>query len=332
MSLLRCIPWLAGVWGLALASTALAGTSSALDGGTVAEKRIPVILDTDIGDDIDDTWALAMLLGCPEVDLQLIVTDYGDAPTKAALVAKMLEAMGRTDIPIGVGLKTGDGRINQAEWLGDYSLDGYPGTVHEDGVQALIDRIHQSPEPVTLLVIGPVPNIEEALRRDPSIAANARIVAMAGSVDIGYGGAPQPQPEWNVVANVPAYRALFAAPWEITIAPLDSCGQVILREEDYRRVAGSDNPRARTVIANYDLWTNRGQYGPDESSVLFDTVAAYGALAEDYAEVQTIKLSVADDGMTVRDEDGRPVRCMMGWRDYRGFLDKLIGSLTEETD
>lgn len=303
-----------------------------MDGGavTVPEKRIPVILDTDIGDDIDDTWALAMLLGCPEVDLKLVVTDFADTVTKARLVAKLLVAMGRSDIPIGVGVRTSEARINQAEWLGDYALESYPGEVHEDGVQALIDAIHASPEPVTLVVIGPVPNIREALKRDPSIADKARIVAMAGSVDVGYGGDPKPCPEWNVVADVPSYRALFAAPWEITIAPLDSCGQVILSGDDYQRVVSSANPRAEAVIANYDQWANRQHHPADASSVLFDTVAVYGALDLSRAEVETIRLSVADDGSTVRDAGGRPVHCMMGWNDYRGFIDRLIGSLTED--
>jgi inosine-uridine nucleoside N-ribohydrolase len=301
-----------------------------MDGGavTVPEKRVPVILDTDIGDDIDDTWALAMLLGCPEVDLKLVVTDFGDTVTKARLVAKLLEAMGRSDIPVGIGLKTSDAQINQAQWLGDYDMKTYPGEVHEDGVQALIDAIHAAPEPVTLLVIGPVPNIREALKRDPSIAHKARIVAMAGSVDVGYGGAPKPCPEWNVVADVPSYRALFAAPWEITIAPLDCCGEVILSGEDYQRVVSSANPRAAAVIANYDQWANRHDHPAGSSSVLFDTAAAYASFDESCAEIETIKLSVTDDGSTARDPGGRPVRCMMGWKDYRGYIERLLGALT----
>lgn len=65
---------------------------------------IPVILDTDIGLDVDDVWALAHLLNCPELDIKLITTCTGDTTYRAALVAKMLEVAGRTDISIGVGL------------------------------------------------------------------------------------------------------------------------------------------------------------------------------------------------------------------------------------
>jgi len=67
-------------------------------------KKIPVILDTDIGFDIDDLWALVMILKSPELDIKLITTDTGDTYYRAKLVAKTLEIANRTDIPIGVGI------------------------------------------------------------------------------------------------------------------------------------------------------------------------------------------------------------------------------------
>ena len=73
---------------------------------TIHAAPIPVILDTDIGDDIDDTWALVMLLGMPQMDLKLVVTDYGNTPERTRLVAKILQRLGRTDVPIGTGIKT----------------------------------------------------------------------------------------------------------------------------------------------------------------------------------------------------------------------------------
>ena len=61
-------------------------------------KKIPVILDTDIGDDIDDTWALVMLLKSPELDLKLVVTDFGKAPYRAKIAARILETAGRNGL------------------------------------------------------------------------------------------------------------------------------------------------------------------------------------------------------------------------------------------
>ena len=66
-----------------------------------AGERVPVILDTDLGDDIDDTWALAMMLGMPQIDLKLIVTASEDTPARTRLTARILQDMGRTDIDLG---------------------------------------------------------------------------------------------------------------------------------------------------------------------------------------------------------------------------------------
>ena len=289
---------------------------------------VPVILDTDIGDDIDDTWALAMLLGCPQVDLKLIVTASDDTPTKTRLLAKILDKMGRTDISIGTGVKNSDNPIHQAKWLGDYQLDAYKGKVHADGVQAMIDTIHASKDPITLMLIGPQTNIPEALKRDPGIAAKARIVAMAGSVEIGYGGKQGRAPEWNVVKDISAARAVFAAPWDITITPLDTCGTIILKGDRFAAVESSKTPRALTTIDNYKQWANFPHYPKGQSSVLFDTVASYLTFDQSFCEMKTIKLSIDDKGNTVQDEKGRPVHCAMVWKDRDAFEALLVKSLT----
>jgi hypothetical protein len=94
------------------------------DNNTRPAGRIPVILDTDIGTDIDDTWALVMLLNSPELDLRLVVTETGDTTYRAKIVARMLEIAGRTDVPIGIGIPFDDVFDPQAQWVA-----GGPGQV-----------------------------------------------------------------------------------------------------------------------------------------------------------------------------------------------------------
>jgi inosine-uridine nucleoside N-ribohydrolase len=293
-----------------------------------ATQPVPIILDTDIGGDIDDTWALAMLLGRPEVDLKLIVTEVDNTPAKTQLVAKILERAGRTEIPIGTGLKTSDHPLNQLEWIKDYDLSKYPGTIIEDGVDALIQTIKASPTPITLITIGPVTNIREALKRDPSIAGNARVVAMAGGVYQGYRPESKPEPECNVVSDAEAFRALLAAPWDVVMTPLDGCGDMVLRGARYARLRDSQAPLARIVMENYGIWSHRHHHPEDASSVLFDTVAAYLAFDERFCELKPVRISVNDKGITVPDEQGKLVRCHLGWHDRDAFEDLLVESLT----
>ena len=298
---------------------------------TVSAPRIPVILDSDIGDDIDDTWALLMLLRMPQFDVKLVVSDFGNAIYRCRLFAKLLALTGRTDIPIGVGLGREDKPGAQSGWIDTYRLDDYPGAVYQDGVQTLIDTIKQSPQPVTLICIGPVPNIAAALRRDPSIVENARFLGMHGSLNVGYGGAAEPSAEWNVKSDTRALQQVFAAPWDCTIMPLDVCGLVEMTGENYQRIYRSDDPWLKALVENYKIWFPHAPFikpGTDPakmSTTLFDTVAVYAAQSRDLLMMEDLPVRVTDDGYTVIDEDkGRLVHCATGWKNLQAFEDLLV--------
>lgn len=282
----------------------------------------PVILNTDIGDDIDDTWALGLLLRSPELDLRLVVGDQGKNLYRAKLIAKFLTRVGRTDVPVGIGLDvnaTGGGR--QSEWVKGYDLNCYPGKVYPDGVQAMIDVIMGSPEPVTVIAIGPVPNIAEALRREPRIAERARLVGMHGSVRRGYGNSAQPAAEYNVRADVKACREVLSAAWPVTITPLDTCGLVHLRGGDYAAVRDAEHPICRAIMENYRIWLepNRKELAMKASSTLFDTVAVYLAVEERLVEIKELPIRVTEDGHTVIDPLGKRLRVATRWKDQAGF-------------
>ena len=298
-------------------------------------KPTPVILDTDIGGDIDDTWALALLLKCPELDVRLVVTDTGDTRFyRAKLVARMLDIAGRADIPIGVGLPTADQRGShshaQGRWVEDYRMSDYPGRIHDDGVQAMIDTIMASDERITLICIGPMPNIREALRRQPAIADRVRFVGMLGSIRRDHLGGP-PMPETNVVVDIAAAQAAFTAGWDMTITPLDTCGVVSLDGDRYQRVLECKDPVVQAVIENYRFWETAKGIGPKAdraSSILFDTVAVYLAFADDLVVMEDFGIRVDDQGYTRIDPSAKVVRCATEWRDYPGFQDWLVDRLT----
>ncbi len=294
---------------------------------------IPVILDTDIGDDIDDTWALGLLLKSPELDLKLAVGDFGNPQYRAKLLAKFLQVAGRADVPVGLGIEgRSGGKDSQAEWVKNYDLKSYPGKVYPDGVQALIDIVMKSPEPVTLICIGPVPNIAEALKREPRIAQNARFVGMHGSVRVGYGGSKKPSAEWNVKADPKACQRVFTAPWEMTITPLDTCGIVNLSGERYQRVRDSKDPIAAAIIENYRIWARTRSKTPDAaekfSSTLYDTVAVYLAMRQDLCQMERLGIRVTDDGFTEVDPQAKMIHVATAWKDLDAFRDFLVERLT----
>jgi inosine-uridine nucleoside N-ribohydrolase len=293
-----------------------------------APDTIPVVLATDIGDDIDDTWALGFLLKCPELSLKLVATEYGKAPYRAKLLGKFLEKTGHANIPIAVGPDAdphGQGPL--AEWVSDYDLSSYPGRVHTDGVGAMIDVVMTSPKPVTLICIGPMPNVAAALEREPRMVQRARFVGMDGSVRLGYGGAKTPCAEWNIKANPAAARKGLSADWDITITPLDTCGLVSLDGARYQRILQSQGAVAATIVENYRLWSKAGKKEAEaeqHSSTLFDPVAVYLAFSQRFCQMERLGIRVTDDGLTVIDDQARQMEVATGWTNLDGLRDLLV--------
>lgn len=290
--------------------------------------RIPVILDTDIGSDIDDTWALTMMLKSPELDVKLVMTDTGNTTYRAKIVARMLEIGRRTDVPVGVGVRFSDNTGPQEPWVAGYELSSYPGVVYENGVDAMIQTIMNSPDPITLICIGPVPNIGAAIEREPDIAQKARFVGMHGSIRRGYGGSEKISAECNVVNHTKDCQKVFTADWDMTITPLDTCGIVKLEGEKYRSVYECKDPLTQALIENYRVWAKYSPESEYRSSTLFDTVAIYLAFSEELLVMEKLGIRVTDDGYTVIDEDAKVINCATHWKDLPAFEDLLVERLT----
>jgi len=298
-------------------------------------NKIPVILDTDIGSDIDDTWALGYMLKCPELDVRMVITNSGDTLYKAKVVAKMLQVADRTDVPVAIGIRDQideTNHKNQAAWIEGYSLDEYPGKTCNDGVSALIELIMASKETITLICIGPLPNINKALRREPRIASKCRFVGMHGRINCppDYGG------ECNVRLNVAAAKAVFTAQWEsIVITPMDSCNLVSLKGSKYQQVRASKDPIATAIMENYRIWHPHWpcSFNPDIASMgLCDTVAVYLSYDDTFLKMETLAIIVTDDANTKIDPvNGRLMRVATGWNDLPAFEDILVARLTGKT-
>jgi inosine-uridine nucleoside N-ribohydrolase len=297
-------------------------------------------LATDIGGDIDDTWALGLLLKSPELDLKLVVTDYGKPQYRGTLIAKFLQTTGHGDISIGLGPDVyADSVDAQAAWLGDYDLRSYKGTIHQDGAKALVDTLMTSPEAPTLISIGPTPTIAAALTLEPRIADRTRFVGMFGSIRVGYYGSQTPSAETNVKVAVKPAQQVLSAPWNITITPLDTCGLVTLEGDRYRRLLASKDPVVAAIIENYRLWTRSipaewsraldpdKRMSEERSTVLYDTAAIYLAITQDLCTMERLDIRVTDDGFTRIDPSGKPMNVASAWKDLEAYKDFLVNRL-----
>ena len=202
--------------------------------------------------------------------------------------------------------------------------------VHQDGVAAIIDLLEKSPEPVTIISIGPSLTLAAVLDRRPEIAHKAYFVGMQGSVFHGYGGGPV-SAEWNVVANVAAAKKVLSAPWKrTTITPLDTCGHVTLSGPRFQQLVKSDDRLVKAMLENYRIWAKKKEVSElTSSSVLFDTVAVYLAYSDrPLVKMQELSIAVTDKGFTKVDSGGAKMSVATEWTDLDGYRDLLVKVLT----
>src|SRR5258706_3843435 len=182
----------------------------------IYHKALPekIIIDTDIGDDIDDAFAVALALRSPELQVVGITTSFGDTEARANIAARLVGEAGRQDIPVAAGVAT---KTNNPMSQRHYGEGGrFARASHSAAVDFILDQIQRNPGEITLVAIGPLVNVGALIDRDAvTFRKLKRVVIMGGSVDRGYGDpyAPPtpPQPEWNILNDIPAAQKLFGS-------------------------------------------------------------------------------------------------------------------------
>jgi len=201
-------------------------------------------------------------------------------------------------------------------------------------VQAIIDTIIKSKEPITLIAVGSVTNVAEAIKRRPEITKRARLVVMGGCIDgRPFGRHKKCFAETNVRAYPKAAQIAYGADWDFIMAPLDTAAGVVLEGDLYTRFRDSKNKLAQTVMENYRYWVKGIKWHkndlPDyESTRLFDTVAVYLAFADDYCEMHDLNIRVSDEGHTDEDPAGKPARVALKWKDLDAFKKFIVNRIT----
>lgn len=283
-----------------------------------------VIIDTDIGDDIDDAFALALALRSPELRILGVTTAFGNTELRARLVDRFLKSVGRTDIPVLAGVETKtDNVMTQAA----YARQMVQGHKHADGVDFLLKQIRLHPGQITLVAIGPLFNLQEAIKRDPATFKKLRrVVIMGGSIDRGYddahtGAHRPPDAEWNINRDPAGGQALFAAGVPIFMMPLDST-QIHLETLEREAIFSHGSALTDQVTLLYHQWMGLAA-GHPAAPTLFDPVAVAYAIRPALCEAEPMHIEVDDKGFT-RKTEGNPNAEVCLKSNERGFLDFLL--------
>jgi inosine-uridine nucleoside N-ribohydrolase len=287
-----------------------------------AEPPQLAILDTDIGDDIDDAFALALVLRSPELKLLGVTTAYGETELRARLVDRYLVAVGRKNIPVLAGVATPhDNVFSQAA----YALQE-PERKHADGVAFLLSQIRAHPGQITLIAIGPLNNVQAAIERDPATFRQLkRVVLMGGSIYRGYDGQNgerrPPDAEWNINRDPAGAKALLAAGVPVFMMPLDST-QIHLETAEREKIFAHGSPLTDQLTLLYHQWM-AGTEGHSPAPTLFDPVAVAYAIRPELCPATPLHLDVDEKGFTRPGEGATNAQvCLKS--DEKGFLQFLL--------
>jgi purine nucleosidase len=293
---------LAAILAYSLFCSILAAPATRAQSPPTAALPEKVIIDTDIGDDIDDAFAVALALRSPELQILGITTTFGDTELRAKLLDRFLGEVGRSDIPVAVGVPT---QPKTDFTQSRYAASGKFGKLSHppDAASFLLDQIRQHPGDLTLIAIGPLMNIGAAIDKDPATFRKLkRVILMGGSIkrgygDLGFGPPVPPQPEWNILNDIPSAQKLFASGVPLFVMPLDAT-QLKLDEVKRAFLFSQGTPLTDALTLLYHQW---GQQTP----TLFDPMTIAFLVNPALCPVQPMHIRVDDNGFT-RSDPGPP--------------------------
>jgi purine nucleosidase len=252
-----------------------------------------VIFDTDIGDDIDDVYALGLLLRSPEVQVVGVTTAFQDTHLRARLAERFLRAAGRGDVPVYEGPKTAAAsHFTQPKWA-----EGSPDRSYPDAIDFVLDAIRKNPGQITLVAVAPLTNVEAMIRKDrETFRKLKRVVLMGGSVALGYDGKKEPEAEWNIINDIAGAKALFDSGVPLYVMPLDST-EIPLGPERQAKLFAKKTGMTKALEEMTAEWSAATKHA---SPTLFDVVAAAYAVKPEICPMTPMRIEVDDKGFTRR--------------------------------
>jgi len=297
-----------------MAAVLPAQSSAPRQASDVPPPLIPILLDTDIGTDIDDAFALALVLRSPEFDLVGVTTVSGDTQARARLAARILIDAGRGRVPVAAGEPGKPLPIDQTR-LGD-GVEGPP-LLTRPAVDFMHDQIDQARQPLTLVAIGPLTNVAQLITRYPATARKLNeIVMMGGSIALGYEDSPTPAAEYNIAQDAKAAQVVFDSGIPIVMAPLDATAMLSLDADGRKRIFDHHTALTDDLARLYPLW---GHTTP----ILFDPMAVAMLIDSSLCRTKRLDIAVDDKGFT-RVRPGSPNAVVAVSSDKQRFLELVF--------
>jgi purine nucleosidase len=240
------------------------------------------VLDTDIGTDVDDLLALALILGSPELELEAVCTVYGDVALRARIAARAFAVAGRAAPSIAPGLA--ETRSGREVWW-----PGHEGStiadLDEQAFQTTRDAVAELAAATHVAAIAPLTNVAAAVER-PGHAIR-EIVMMGGAFG-------DERIEHNIRCDVAAAHTVFESGTSVTVVGLEQTERIGLDRQDVGRIAAA-GPLGRLIEAEVlRFWDFTGK----STNVPHDPLALLLLTTPDLFQTARGAITVDADGRT----------------------------------
>jgi len=287
----------------------------------VLRMVIKALLDTDIGDDIDDAWALALCIRHPRIELMGVTTVRGETRTRAALCRMLLESAGKKETEVVAGSRDGlDGVVDKyrpryADALGDEEKRLESGRMDAVRFMAGMARKHSG---LTLITIGPLTNAARfSLEFPKEFSTLERHVMMCGALIPGRLG-----PEYNASCDPRATRIALSTRVPKLMVGLDVTLQCPLSDNEIENLLVKNTPLSHKLYRMTRIW----QGGKKMAPIMHDPLAVISAVEDGIVRFEPMGI-LSDEKGKLRPMRGRPnVRFSVSVKPegLRRRLDELI--------
>lgn len=202
-----------------------------------------IIIDTDPG--IDDAMAIFFAFQAPQIDVLGLTTTFGNVSVDLATQnAITLTEIAKVDVPVAKGVavpsviapRPHPDFVHGKDGFGNIDWPAPKGkAVDKSAAQFIVDTVREFPGEVTIVALGPLGNLAEALKLDPEVANLVDEVVLMGGTAIEYGNV-SPVAEANIMNDPHAADKVFTAAWQVTMIGLDVTHQVLLDNSILNRI------------------------------------------------------------------------------------------------
>lgn len=287
----------------------------------------PVILDVDMAH--EDMFSALFLLLHPNVDLRaMTVSGSGEAHCESGVANALglVVLSGHADIPVACGRETPLAGNHEfpAEWR-RAADEAYGVTLPKGGAESglsaadlIIDIIQNAEDPITIVAVGPLTNIAEAIQKDQGITTKIKeIYVMGGAVNaegnVGNSGVgiQNEHAEWNIYIDPTAANIVFNSGIPIVLVPLDATQDVPVTRNFYKALEkNQETPSANLV---YEMLTANLDFVDSGGFQFWDSLTAAIFTDPSIVEFEDMELTVVEEegpesGRTKPVSDGAKVK------------------------